>query len=56
MPELLLEVIALVNRERLAPAAFNATGEPLERLAALSPIEIQSIEIVPLDTANHPGT
>ncbi len=52
----LVEFIARVNRDGLAPAALQVAGEPAGRLAMLSPIDIKPIEIVPLDTAMNPGT
>jgi hypothetical protein len=52
----LVQLIALVNRERLSPAALVAAEDTGARLTTPAPIEIKSIEIVPLDTAHNPGT
>ncbi|MEO6078436.1 MAG: hypothetical protein ABIQ86_01470 [Steroidobacteraceae bacterium] len=52
----LIELIALVNRERIAPESLSASGEPSADLAGLTPITLQPIEIVPLDQAMNLGT
>ena len=54
--EALLRFVALVHRERLAPAALAAAGQPSADLAELASIDIQPLEIVPLDPAETSGT
>ena len=54
--EALLRFVALVHRERMAPALFGAAGEPSAELAELAAIDIQPLEIVPLDPAETSGT
>jgi hypothetical protein len=45
-----------VNRQRISPAALGTVGQPSTDLAELRPIDIQPLEIVPLDPAETPGT
>jgi len=52
----LLRLVALVHRDRLAPPALGAVGKPATDLAELPPIDIQPLEIVPLDPAEASGT
>jgi hypothetical protein len=52
----LLRLVALVHRERLAPAALAAVGEPSADLPELPSVEIEPLEIVPLDPAENQGT
>lgn len=52
----LLRFVALVQRERLAPASLMAAGEPSADLAEPPPIQIRPLEIVPLDPAEGSGT
>ncbi len=54
--EVLLRFVALVHRERMAPALFGAAGEPSAEIADLAAIDIQPLEIVPLDPAETSGT
>jgi hypothetical protein len=54
--EALLRFVALVHRERLAPAALAAAGQPSADLAELTTIDIKPLEIVPLDPAETSGT
>ena len=54
--EALLRFVALVHRERLAPPALAAAGQPSADLAELASIDIQPLEIVPLDPAETSGT
>jgi hypothetical protein len=54
--EALVQFVALVHRERLAPPAFGAAGQPSAALAELAPIDIEPLEIVPLDLAEASGT
>ncbi len=54
--EALLRFVALVHRERLAPAVLVAAGQPSPDLAELTPIDIKPLEIVPLDPAEASGT
>jgi hypothetical protein len=54
--EALLRFVALVHRERLAPAVLVAAGQPSPDLAELTPIDIKPLEIVPLDPAETSGT
>jgi len=54
--EALLRFVALVHRERLAPAVLVAAGQPSLDLAELTPIDIKPLEIVPLDPAESSGT
>jgi anti-sigma factor RsiW len=50
------QLIALVNREGRAPASLRAPDSAPAQLAALPNIEIQPIEIVPLDPVTSSGT
>lgn len=52
----LLQLVALVHREHLAPASLAAAGEPSSDLAELAPLDIKPLEIVPLDPAESSGT
>jgi hypothetical protein len=52
----LFEFIAIVNSNRVIPAALGAAGRPSPPLAVLPPIEIEQIEIVPLDPPTSLGT
>jgi hypothetical protein len=54
--EALLRFVALVHAGRTAPPAFAMTGEPSADLAEPAPLEIEPIEIVPLDPAEGTGT
>jgi hypothetical protein len=54
--EALLRFVALVHRDRLAPASFAAAGRPPADLADPALIDIQPLEIVPLDPAEISGT
>jgi hypothetical protein len=54
--EALVRFVALIHRERLAPAAFSSAGEPSEDLPEPAPVDIQPLEIVPLDPAESTGT
>lgn len=59
--EALRRLVALVHRERLAPAALGAVEQPASDLAELPtidipPLEIVPLEIVPLDAAESSGT
>jgi hypothetical protein len=54
--ETLLRFVAQVHRDRLAPTSFAAAGEPSADLAELALIDIQPLEIVPLDPAEVSGT
>jgi hypothetical protein len=54
--EALLRLVALVHRERLAPPVLGAAGERSADLAELRPIDIEPLEIVPLDPAEGSGT
>jgi hypothetical protein len=52
----LMDVIALANAERLIPDGLSASGDPSPNLAALIPISITPIEIVPLESDVSLGT
>jgi hypothetical protein len=59
--EALLRLLALVNRDRVAPPVLGATGQASPELAELrpidvGPIDIKPLEIVPLDPAETSGT
>lgn len=59
--EALQRLAALVSRERIAPPSLAAVEQGSPELAALSPIEVRSVEItpleiVPLDAAEDSGT
>jgi hypothetical protein len=59
--EALLRLVARLNRERLAAPVMGATGQPSPDLAELGSVEIglidiQPLEIVPLDPAESAGT
>jgi len=54
--ETLLRFVALVYRDRQAPASLAATGQPSADLAELTPLDIPPLEIVPLDPAENSGT
>lgn len=54
--EALMRFVALVHRDRLVPASLAAAGQPSPDLAELAPIDIQPLEIVPLDPAETSGT
>lgn len=54
--EALLRFVVLVHRERLAPSALAAVGQPSGDLAGPASIDIRPLEIVPLDAAESPGT
>jgi hypothetical protein len=54
--ETLRRFVALVHRERLAPASLATVGQPSADLAELAPIDIKPLEIVPLDPAETSGT
>jgi hypothetical protein len=54
--EALVSFATLVHRDRLAPAAFLAAGEPPGDIPEPAALVIQPIEIVPLDPAGTSGT
>ena len=54
--EALLRLVALVHRQRLAPATLGAVGAPSPDLVELESIDITPLEIVPLDPAESSGT
>jgi hypothetical protein len=54
--EALLRFATLVHRDRYAPAAFLALGQPSADLAQPAALDIQPLEIVPLDPAETSGT
>lgn len=54
--EALLRFVALVHRDRLAPSSFVAAGRPSADLADVALIDIQPLEIVPLEPAETSGT
>jgi len=54
--EALLRLVALVHRERLSPVGLAAAGQPSADLPGPVPLEINPIEIVPLDPAETTGT
>jgi len=53
--EALMRFVALVHREGLQPSALSAAGTPSADLDEPAPIEIQPLEIVPLDPATAEG-
>jgi len=52
----LLRFATLVHRDRHAPAAFLAVGEPSGDLPEPVALVIKPLEIVPLDPAETSGT
>jgi hypothetical protein len=54
--EALLRFVSIVHRQRLAPTALAAAGQPSADLAELASIDIKPLEIVPLDQAGTSGT
>jgi hypothetical protein len=54
--EALVRFAAIVHRDRQAPAAFAAVGEPSPDLAEPAALKIAPLEIVPLDPAESSGT
>jgi hypothetical protein len=54
--QVLLRFVALVHREQLTSSGLVAAGQPSADLAEPRPIEIQPLEIVPLDPAEDSGT
>jgi hypothetical protein len=54
--EALLRFVALVHREHLAPRSLMAAGEPSADLVEPKSLQIQPLEIVPLDPAESSGT
>ena len=59
--EALLRLVALVNRQRVAPPGLRAAGQASPDLAEPPAIDVRSVdikplEIVPLDAAETPGT
>ena len=54
--EALLRFVALVHREHLKTTSLAAAGQPSGDLAELASIDIQPLEIVPLDPAESSGT
>ena len=54
--EALVRFANLVHRDRHAPAAFLAVGEPSGDLPEPAALVIKPIEIVPLDPAEASGT
>jgi hypothetical protein len=54
--EALVRFAAIVHRGRHAPGAFLAAGQPSPDLAEPAALEIEPLEIVPLDPAGTPGT
>jgi hypothetical protein len=52
----LLQLIELVNRQKVASGLLRTSDEPSPDLAALTPITVKPIEIVPLDSAMNIGT
>jgi len=54
--EALLRFVALVHREHLKTTSLAAAGQPSGDLAELASIDIQPLEIVPLDPAETSGT
>ena len=54
--EALLRLVALVHRERLSPAGLAAVGPPSADLPEPVALEINPLEIVPLDPAETSGT
>jgi hypothetical protein len=55
-PEALVRFAAIVHRDRHTPGAFATTGRPSADLAEPAALEIEPLEIVPLDPAETPGT
>jgi hypothetical protein len=54
--EALVRFVALVHAQRTAPAALAASGEPSSDLPEPAPVDIEPLEIVPLDPAESTGT
>jgi hypothetical protein len=54
--EALLRLVALLDRDRVAPPVMGAAGQASPDLAELRPIDIAPLEIVPLDPAESSGT
>ena len=54
--EALLRFVAIVHREHLAPRSLMDAGEPSADLVEPSALQIQPLEIVPLDPAESSGT
>jgi hypothetical protein len=54
--ESLLRFVVLVQREQLAPRSLMAAGEPSADLVEPKALQIQPLEIVPLDPAESSGT
>jgi hypothetical protein len=54
--EALLRFAAIVHRDRHTPGAFATIGRPSADLAEPAELEIEPLEIVPLDPAETPGT
>jgi len=54
--EALLRFVALVHQQGSSPAALLAAGEPSADLPKPADIEIEPLEIVPLDPAESTGT
>jgi hypothetical protein len=54
--EALLRLVALTHRAGRTPAALLAAGEPSPDLAGPAPLDIEPIEIVPLDPGESSGT
>jgi hypothetical protein len=52
----LVEFIDIVNRQKVASELLRTSDEPSAELAALTPITVKPIEIVPLDSAMNIGT
>jgi hypothetical protein len=53
--EALVGLVAIVHRERLAPASFASAGQWSEDLPGPAPVVIPPLEIVPLDPAEGSG-
>ncbi len=54
--EALVLFAGIVRRDRQAPAAFATVGQPSPDLAEPAALEIEPLEIVPLDPAESSGT
>jgi hypothetical protein len=54
--EALVRFAAIVHRDRHTPGAFATAGRPSADLAEPAALEIEPLEIVPLDPAENPGT
>jgi hypothetical protein len=54
--EALVRFAAIVHRDQHTPAVFATTGRPSADLAEPAALEIEPLEIVPLDPAENPGT